>query len=418
MNTLRILGRIVINSVERLGRAAMFLYEVMLGSWELVRRFYLVVQQVYAVGVLTLLIILVSGLFVGMVLGLQGYNTLVKFGSANSLGLLVALSLVRELGPVVTALLFAGRAGSALTAEIGLMKATEQLAGMEMMAVNPITRVIAPRFLGGVLALPLLTALFSAIGVMGGHLVGVGLLGVDAGAFWSQMQNGVDFHDDIMNGVIKSVVFGVVVSWIAVFEGYDAVPTSEGVASATNRTVVYSSLAVLGLDFILTALTWERSDMINRKSLELWVGLFVAAGILALAMLAFKVGNLTSADVMNGYKVTGRFDNVGGLKVKAAVTMAGVRIGRVSAIAFDNKKYQALVTMDIDGRYQNIPKDSSASILTSGLLGDQYVGIEPGGDETWLQNGDNFLRTQSALVLEKLVGQVIFNKAGESAPVK
>ena len=158
--------------------------------------------------------------------------------------------------------------------------------------------------------------------------------------------------------------------------------------------------------------------MINRNSLELWVGLFVAAGILALAMLAFKVGNLTSADVMNGYKVAGRFDNVGGLKVKAAVTMAGVRIGRVSGIAFDNKKYQALVTMDIDGRYQNIPKDSSASILTSGLLGDQYVGIEPGGDETSLQSGDSFLRTQSALVLEKLVGQVIFNKAGESAPAK
>ena len=158
--------------------------------------------------------------------------------------------------------------------------------------------------------------------------------------------------------------------------------------------------------------------MINRKSLEVWVGLFVAAGILALAMLAFKVGNLTSADVMNSYKVTARFDNVGGLKVKAAVTMAGVRIGRVSAIAFDNKKYQALVTMDIDGRYQNIPKDSSASILTSGLLGDQYIGIEPGGDEASLKSGDSFLRTQSALVLEKLVGQVIFNKAGESAPAK
>lgn len=158
--------------------------------------------------------------------------------------------------------------------------------------------------------------------------------------------------------------------------------------------------------------------MINRKSLELWVGLFVAAGILALAMLAFKVGNLTSADVMNGYKVAGRFDNVGGLKVKAAVTMAGVRIGRVSAIAFDDKKYQALVTMDIDGRYQIIPKDSSASILTSGLLGDQYIGIEPGGDDVVLKNGDSFLRTQSALVLEKLVGQVIFDKAGESAPAK
>jgi phospholipid/cholesterol/gamma-HCH transport system substrate-binding protein len=158
--------------------------------------------------------------------------------------------------------------------------------------------------------------------------------------------------------------------------------------------------------------------MINRKSLELWVGLFVAAGILALAMLAFKVGNLTSADVMNSYKVTALFDNVGGLKVKAAVTMAGVRIGRVSAIAFDNKKYQALVTMDIDGRYENIPKDSSASILTSGLLGDQYIGIDPGGDDASLKSGDSFLRTQSALVLEKLVGQVIFNKAGESAPAK
>jgi len=255
MNTLRTLGSIVIGSIERLGRASLFLYEMIIGSLDLLRRFYLVVQQGYSVGVLTLLIILVSGLFVGMVLGLQGYNTLVKFGSANSLGLLVALSLVRELGPVVTALLFAGRAGSALTAEIGLMKATEQLAGMEMMAVNPITRVITPRFLGGVIAMPLLAALFSAIGILGGHLIGVGLLGVDAGAFWSQMQNGVDYRNDILNGVVKSVVFGVVVTWIAVFEGYDAVPTSEGVASATNRTVVYSSLAVLGLDFILTALT-------------------------------------------------------------------------------------------------------------------------------------------------------------------
>ena len=254
MKIFQTLGAIVVNGLERVGRAALFLYEVVSGSWVLLRRFYLVIQQVFAVGVLTLLIILVSGLFVGMVLGLQGYNTLVRFGAEDSLGLLVALSLVRELGPVVTALLFAGRAGSALTAEIGLMKATEQLAGMEMMAVNPVTRVIAPRFLAGVAAMPLLAAMFSAIGVMGGQVVGVGLLGVDSGAFWSQMQNGVDFHDDILNGVIKSAVFGVVVSWIAVFEGYDAVPTSEGVSRATNRTVVYSSLAVLGLDFIMTAL--------------------------------------------------------------------------------------------------------------------------------------------------------------------
>jgi len=257
LNALRRLGHFVIGGLEALGRASLFLYEVAAGLWRLVRRPELVVQQVYAVGVLTLLIILVSGLFVGMVLGLQGYNTLAKFGAAESLGLLVALSLVRELGPVVTALLFAGRAGSALTAEIGLMKATEQLAGMAMMAVNPIDRVIAPRFVAGIIAMPLLSVLFSAIGVLGGHLVGVGLLGVDSGAFWSQMQSGVDFYNDILNGVIKSVVFGVVVSWIAVFEGYDAVPTSEGVSRATNRTVVFSSLAVLGLDFIMTALMFK-----------------------------------------------------------------------------------------------------------------------------------------------------------------
>jgi phospholipid/cholesterol/gamma-HCH transport system permease protein len=212
------------------------------------------IQQIYSVGVLSLLIILVSGLFVGMVLGLQGYNTLSDFGAEESLGTMVALSLVRELGPVVAALLFAGRAGSALTAEIGLMKATEQLSGMEMMAVDPIKRVLSPRFLAGFISMPLLAAIFSAVGVMGGYFVGVGLLGVDEGAYWSQIQSSVDFQDDIINGVIKSVVFGVVAGWIAIFEGYDAVPTSEGVSRATTRTVVHTSLAVLGLDFILTAL--------------------------------------------------------------------------------------------------------------------------------------------------------------------
>jgi phospholipid/cholesterol/gamma-HCH transport system permease protein len=204
MKMFQVTGAAVLNTIRRLGRAALFLYEILGNTWTLARRFYLVIQQVYAVGVFTLPIVLVSGLFVGMVLGLQGYNTLVKFGSAQSLGLLVALSLLRELGPVVTALLFAGRAGSALTAEIGLMKATEQLAGMEMMAVNPVMRVIAPRFLAGVISMPLLAAMFSAIGVLGGNLVGVGLLGVDSGAFWSQMQDGVDFREDVMNGVYKS----------------------------------------------------------------------------------------------------------------------------------------------------------------------------------------------------------------------
>ncbi|MEK8020481.1 MAG: lipid asymmetry maintenance ABC transporter permease subunit MlaE, partial [Candidatus Parabeggiatoa sp.] len=217
----------------------------------------LVIAQVYAVGVLSLSIILVSGFFVGMVLGLQGYNTLVNFGATESLGVFLSLSLVRELGPVLTALLFAGRAGSALTAEIGLMKATEQLSGMEMMAVNPLKRVVAPRFIAGVISMPLLAAIFSAVAILGGYLVVVQLLGVDAGAFWSQMPDKTDFVDDILNGVIKSIVFGIVVTWIAVFEGYDCTPTSEGVSRATTRTVVHASLATLGLDFVLTALMFS-----------------------------------------------------------------------------------------------------------------------------------------------------------------
>jgi phospholipid/cholesterol/gamma-HCH transport system permease protein len=248
------LGRVGLDFFQRLGRAHILLFNILSGAHTLFLRFGLVIQQVYSVGVLSLLIILVSGLFVGMVLGLQGYNTLVDFGSEESLGVVVALSLVRELGPVVTALLFAGRAGSALTAEIGLMKATEQLSAMEMMAVDPVRRVLAPRFLAGVISMPLLTAIFSAVGILGGYFVGVGLLGVDTGAYWSQMQAKVDLYDDIYNGVIKSLVFGVVVTWIAVFEGYDAIPTSEGVSRATTRTVVHSALAILGLDFILTAL--------------------------------------------------------------------------------------------------------------------------------------------------------------------
>jgi phospholipid/cholesterol/gamma-HCH transport system permease protein len=249
----RQLGHATLGVFERLGRAFIFLLRVLSGLPGLLWRPGLIVAQLYSVGVLSLLIILVSGLFVGMVLGLQGYNTLVDFGATESLGLVVSLSLVRELGPVLTALLFAGRAGSALTAEIGLMKATEQLSGMEMMAVNPLHRVVAPRLLAGFLSMPLLAAIFSAVGILGGHLVVVNLLGVDAGAYW-QMREGVDIVEDIANGVLKSIVFGFVVTWIAVFEGYDAVPTSEGVSRATTRTVVHASLATLGLDFILTAL--------------------------------------------------------------------------------------------------------------------------------------------------------------------
>ena len=254
LDSLQGLGRATLHFFERLGRGHLFLLQILTTLPGLLLRPGLVVAQLYSIGVLTLVIILVSGLFVGMVLGLQGYNTLVDFGAEDSLGVLVSLSLVRELGPVVAALLFAGRAGSALTAEIGLMKATEQLSGMEMMAVDPVQRVVAPRFLAAFLSMPLLAAIFSAVGIYGGYLVGVGVLGVDDGAYWGQMQDAVDLRGDIYNGVIKSVVFGFVAGWIALFEGYDATPTPEGVSRATTRTVVHTSLAVLGLDFVLTAL--------------------------------------------------------------------------------------------------------------------------------------------------------------------
>lgn len=248
------LGKSTRAGFTKLGRGTFFLLQALTGITDILPRPRLLINQMYSVGVLSCLIISISGLFVGMVLGLQGYYILSDFGAEETLGVMVSASLVRELGPVVSALLFAGRAGSALTAEIGLMKATEQLSGMEMMAVDPIKRIISPRFLAGFISMPLLAALFSAIGILGGQLVGSGLLGVDDGAYWSQMQAKIDFYDDIVNGVIKSLVFGFVVSWIALFEGYDSVPTSEGVSRATTRTVVNSAFSILGLDFILTAL--------------------------------------------------------------------------------------------------------------------------------------------------------------------
>ncbi|MBI5329463.1 MAG: lipid asymmetry maintenance ABC transporter permease subunit MlaE [Betaproteobacteria bacterium] len=252
-SVLQKIGHRVIDSVWRMGFAGRFFLLTLMHSGTCFRRFHLILREVFSAGVLSLIIILVSGLFVGMVLGLQGFETLQTYGSEEALGILVAKSLVMELGPVVAALLFASRAGSAITAEIGLMKATEQIAAMEMMAVDPIARVVAPRFWGAVISMPLLAALFSAMGIFGGYLVGVVLIGVDNGSFWSQMQAAVSFDRDILNGVIKSVVFGVAVTTIALFEGFDAPPTAEGVSRATTRTVVTSSLAILGLDFILTA---------------------------------------------------------------------------------------------------------------------------------------------------------------------
>lgn len=247
------IGRASLDFFEQSGQTAIFLIRAILSRPRPITGFKLLVPQLYSVGVLSLVIIVISGLFIGMVLGLQGYNILRKFSAEQALGQLVALSLVRELGPVVAALLFAGRAGSALTAEIGLMKATEQLSSMEMMGVDPLRRVISPRFWAGQISMPLLALIFSAVAIYGGYMVGVKWLGVDDGAYWANMQASVDFYEDVVNGIIKSIVFGTVVTWIAVFQGFECPPTSEGIGRATTRTVVYSSLAILGLDFFLTA---------------------------------------------------------------------------------------------------------------------------------------------------------------------
>ncbi|MDX5629479.1 MULTISPECIES: lipid asymmetry maintenance ABC transporter permease subunit MlaE [unclassified Brenneria] len=254
LQALASLGRQGIATCASFGRAGLMLFNALVGKPEFRRQWPQLIKQLYSVGVQSLLIIMVSGLFIGMVLGLQGYLILNTYSAEASLGVMVALSLLRELGPVVTALLFAGRAGSALTAEIGLMKATEQLSSMEMMAVDPLRRVVAPRFWAGAISMPLLSIIFVAIGIWGGALVGVNWKGIDSGFFWSAMQGAVEWRQDILNCVIKSVVFAITVTWIALFNGYDAIPTSEGISRATTRTVVHSSLAVLGLDFVLTAL--------------------------------------------------------------------------------------------------------------------------------------------------------------------
>ncbi len=251
------LGFSVRSQLADLGHATRLFLRLLALSVPALRRFGLIRDQIFFLGNYSLAIISVSGLFVGFVLGLQGYYTLQRYGSSEALGLLVALSLVRELGPVVTALLFAGRAGTALTAEIGLMKAGEQLSAMEMMAVDPVRRILAPRFWGGIIAMPLLAAVFSAVGVIGGWVVGVVMIGIDSGSFWSQMQSGVDVWRDVGNGIVKSFVFGVTVTFVALYQGFEAQPTPEGVSRATTRTVVVASLAVLGLDFLLTTLMFS-----------------------------------------------------------------------------------------------------------------------------------------------------------------
>ncbi|MBO1926290.1 lipid asymmetry maintenance ABC transporter permease subunit MlaE [Thiomicrorhabdus sp. 6S2-11] len=251
------IGAKFINFLAVLGQAALFTVSLFPALPVALLRFDLWIKQLYIAGVLSLPIILTAGLFVGMVLSLQGYNVLVDYNSEEAVGTMTALSLLRELGPVVAALLFAGRAGSALTAEIGLMRSTEQVSALEMMAVDPIKYIYAPRFMASVIALPMLALLFTAMGIIGGYMVGVGWLGVDEGAFWSQMNSSVDWQDDVMNGVIKSVAFAILIAIISLYQGVSAIPTSEGVSRATTRTVVHASLGVLGLDFILTAIMFD-----------------------------------------------------------------------------------------------------------------------------------------------------------------
>ena len=253
LNFLQRFGAAGLNTLNVLGRATLLWWGAIFSAPDWRNGPGLLLRQLYFVGVYSLIIIVVSGLFIGMVLALQGYTVLVRFGADQALGQLVSLSLLRELGPVVAALLFAGRAGSALTAEIGLMKATEQLASLEMIGVDPLKRIIRPRLWAGMIAMPVLAQIFNMVAIWGAVLVGVHWLNVDAGSFWANMQGSVEFYEDVLNGVLKSVVFGVVVTWIAVFQGYDVVPTSEGISAATTRTVVYSSLAVLAMDFLLTA---------------------------------------------------------------------------------------------------------------------------------------------------------------------
>ncbi len=251
------IGRALIESVRALGHHAYFFAALLRTLPTSLRRPYFALVQIHALGNLSLLVILSSGLAVGFVLALQTYYALVTYGAADSVGLVVNLSLVRELGPVVTALLFAGRAGTSLTAEIGLMKAGEQLAAMELMAVDPKARVLAPRFIGGIVAMPILALLFSAVGILGAYVVGVVLIGLDPGNFWSAMENGVDIWRDLGNGIVKSIVFGIICSFVAVYQGFEAKATPEGVARATTRTVVISSLTVLAMDFLLTALMFS-----------------------------------------------------------------------------------------------------------------------------------------------------------------
>lgn len=255
MSLLQSMGASTLLFIQGMGRSALMLNRTLFTKPH-PKLFNLFIQQMFHLAILSLPIIVTAGLFIGMVLSLQGYYVLVDYAAEESLGSMVALSLLRELGPVVAALLFAGRAGSALTAEIGLMQSTEQIASMEMMAVSPLKRVIAPRLLAGLFALPLLTLIFNVVAIWGGYIIGVTWMGIDGGAFWSVMEGSVHFGSDVVNGMIKSIVFAFVVTWVALFNGYYVVPNALGISKATTKTVVLASLLVLGIDFLLTVIMY------------------------------------------------------------------------------------------------------------------------------------------------------------------
>ena len=372
LNALASLGHKGIKTLRTFGRAGLMLFNALVGKPEFRKHAPLLVRQLYNVGVLSMLIIVVSGVFIGMVLGLQGYLVLTTYSAETSLGMLVALSLLRELGPVVAALLFAGRAGSALTAEIGLMRATEQLSSMEMMAVDPLRRVISPRFWAGVISLPLLTVIFVAVGIWGGSLVGVSWKGIDSGFFWSAMQNAVDWRMDLVNCLIKSVVFAITVTWIS----------------------------------------------LQTKKNEIWVGIFLLAALLAALFVCLKAANVTSIRTEPTYTLYATFDNIGGLKARSPVSIGGVVVGRVADITLDPKTYLPRVTLEIEQRYNHIPDTSSLSIRTSGLLGEQYLALNVGFEDpelgtAILKDGDTIQDTKSAMVLEDLIGQFLYGSKGD-----
>ena len=383
-------------------------------------RLRLTLREIYFSGVLSLVIILVSGLFVGMVLALQGYDVLQRYGAAESLGVLVALSLVRELGPVVAGLLFASRAGSAITAEIGLMKATEQLSAMEMMAVDPLARVVAPRFWGGVISMPLLAALFSTLGVFGAYLVGVKLIGIDAGAFWGNMQAGVDFshrhrqrrHQERRfrrRGQPDRGVRGLrrEADRRGRVDGDDAHGRRE-LARDPRRSTSSSPCSCSGAWREVDREAAHEPQPLRTRSL----GRHLRRDRHRRDPVSRAQGRQPDQLRVDapGYRLEARFDNIGGLKLRAPVKAAGVVVGRVERIRLDPTTYQAVVTLKIDQGYQ-FTTDTIASILTSGLLGEVYIGLDAGGDTKMLADGGKLAKTQSAVVLEKLIGQFLFDKA-------